>query len=451
MKPLQRVIWSEGMLISPQHLQQLDRYHETLLEERLTSVAPYSTGLYALEVDLTSLDEGLFALRSLQVVLPRGTTVVLEAGDAEMPKARTIAEHFPATRETVAVYVALQLEREGAVAFAGEDTRRGRYVSEHRTITCLVEGSQQVIQFARRNLRLLFDDEERADSEALKIAELRRTETGAYTLVEPYVPACLRVAASSYLIRELHRILGLAVARQRALADERSLRDDTSVEFNAADVTRFLLLNALNTFIPLLRHTADAGDVSPNTLYLMLVQFAGQLCTFAGQEDPASLPAYTHLQLRDTFEPLFAKLTSLLRTSVAGRHLRVVLSPREDGLHLAKLKDEQLQRDGVRFILSVVAPLDQNVVSREVPRLAKIGSWTQIAQLVNNAVPGAPLRFEVRPPREIPIRPGQVYFSVDRESGHWKEVLRDRSVAVHLPPPFDPQKISIELLAIPSD
>jgi type VI secretion system protein ImpJ len=98
-----------------------------------------------------------------------------------------------------------------------------------------------------------------------------------------------------------------------------------------------------------------------------------------------------------------------------------------------------------------VASMDEATVSTQVPRLAKIGSWTQIAQLVNNALPGAPVRFEVRPPREIPIRPGQVYFSVDSSSQHWKDVLRDKSVAVHLPPPFDPKKISIELLAIPAD
>ena len=42
------------MLISPQHLQQLDQYHETLLEERLTSVVPYATGVYALEVAFDS-------------------------------------------------------------------------------------------------------------------------------------------------------------------------------------------------------------------------------------------------------------------------------------------------------------------------------------------------------------------------------------------------------------
>ena len=184
MKPLQRVIWSEGMLISPQHLQQLDRYHETLLEERVASVTPYSIGVFALEVDHTSLDEGLFVLRSLQAVLPRGTVIALEAGEPEMPKARTIAEHFPSTRDAIGVYVALQNEREGATAFTTDDDRRGRYVRDHRTITDLVEGNQLVVQFAQRNLKLVFDDEERADAEALKIAELRRARIALARLAE---------------------------------------------------------------------------------------------------------------------------------------------------------------------------------------------------------------------------------------------------------------------------
>ena len=33
MKAPQRVVWSEGMLVSPQHFQQQDLYHEALLDE----------------------------------------------------------------------------------------------------------------------------------------------------------------------------------------------------------------------------------------------------------------------------------------------------------------------------------------------------------------------------------------------------------------------------------
>ncbi len=40
MKVPQRVIWSEGMFMSPQHLQQLDRYHEQYVASRLNAMGP---------------------------------------------------------------------------------------------------------------------------------------------------------------------------------------------------------------------------------------------------------------------------------------------------------------------------------------------------------------------------------------------------------------------------
>ena len=45
MKVSQRVIWSEGMFMSPQHLQQLDRYHEAHVGARVGALFPYDWGL----------------------------------------------------------------------------------------------------------------------------------------------------------------------------------------------------------------------------------------------------------------------------------------------------------------------------------------------------------------------------------------------------------------------
>ena len=51
MRPPQRVVWSEGMLISPQHLQQQDRYHEALLSERLRAYSPHAWGVVELVLE----------------------------------------------------------------------------------------------------------------------------------------------------------------------------------------------------------------------------------------------------------------------------------------------------------------------------------------------------------------------------------------------------------------
>ena len=47
----QRVVWSEGLLIGPQHLQQLDLYHERLLGMRLEALDSLPWGLVSLELD----------------------------------------------------------------------------------------------------------------------------------------------------------------------------------------------------------------------------------------------------------------------------------------------------------------------------------------------------------------------------------------------------------------
>ncbi|RYZ41843.1 MAG: type VI secretion system baseplate subunit TssK, partial [Myxococcaceae bacterium] len=52
MKSPQRVVWSEGMFMSPHHLQQLDIYHEALLDTRLGSLEPYPWGVVSLAFDM---------------------------------------------------------------------------------------------------------------------------------------------------------------------------------------------------------------------------------------------------------------------------------------------------------------------------------------------------------------------------------------------------------------
>ena len=90
MKPLQRVVWSEGMMMSSQHFQQQDLYHEALLDERIRSLSPYVWGAVAVDFDERALDAGQVVLRAFTGVLPQGTTVRFEASEPEAPAARAV-------------------------------------------------------------------------------------------------------------------------------------------------------------------------------------------------------------------------------------------------------------------------------------------------------------------------------------------------------------------------
>ncbi len=440
--------------MSPQHFQQQDLYHEALLDERIASVTPYSWGVVSMELEARSLDGGQVCLRGFTGVLPLGTVVHFASSDTEVPPARAIEGHFPSHKHVLEVFLALPYERAGTANLARSEISRGRarFVVDTRNVLDAVSPNDEfTLEFARRNFVLLFGDEPREDYEALKIGEVTRDASGRFAYSETYIAPSLRLGASAPLRDGINRVLALSVARRRAVAEERRHRDASAVEYATDDVTRYLALHALSGAIPVLKHLVDSGEGSPHQAYLALVQLAGQLTAFGVDEDPSALPPYVHADLRQTFVPLIERLSTLLRAAVANRVIAVPFEARADGMHLARLPNEKLFQNGVRFLVSIQAAVSEQQINELVPRVGKLASWSDIPRLVNAATSGVPLVPTPRPPREVPMRAGRMYFTLSPDHPVWRGVVQERAVAMHLPPPFDPKSTHVELLAIPAE
>jgi len=246
----------------------------------------------------------------------------------------------------------------------------------------------------------------------------------------------------------VRRILSLMMTKQRMLSGDRRERDGAIIEFNTADVTRFVQLSTINSAIPLLTYATTNGEITPNQLYLLLVQVAGQLATFSNAVDPSKLPLFVYTDLRTTFEELFARLTMLLQTTIRDAYMVVPMEV-VDGVHLGKLDDERLLT-ATQYVLTVRSDIPEDKLAQRLPGLAKISSRAQLRKLIGSAAtPGVPLQMTNRPPSEIPVKSGVTYFSLNLQNDYWQQVLQDRLVSIYLPPPFDPTHVRIELLAIP--
>src|SRR5262245_52920969 len=68
-----RVIWSEGLFLQPQHFQQQDRYFERYVETRCQSLNSHSWGFTEIDLERDLLAIGKFALRRAAGVFPDGT------------------------------------------------------------------------------------------------------------------------------------------------------------------------------------------------------------------------------------------------------------------------------------------------------------------------------------------------------------------------------------------
>jgi type VI secretion system protein ImpJ len=440
-----RVVWFEGLFMTPQHMQQQERYYEHLLGSRLSALSRDAWGVRRLVINERSLQQGQVVVESFEGIMPDG--LPLEISGAAVPPPRPVDTHFAPVDQSLDLYLAVPQTREGvANASRDRDPRVRFYRSGQITHDLLADAEPLDIEYALPSLVLLFGDEAREGYDAIKVAEVVRADAGGFTLSHTYVPPCLSISASAFIMSGLRRLLGAMTARRTNLAQAQHERGD-GVEYNASDITRFLLLNAISIYMPAIDHFAESGDLSPRAVYMALIELAGHLSVFAKDYDPGQVPKFDFNDLRATFEPLFALIMYLLQATVRDQFVSMKLDSRDDGMHLGQLVDEGFF-DCSAFVLGVRSKVEGDDVQKKLPRLSKIASWQDINSILSAATPGCPVEHTLRPPPQIPIKVGTTYFVINTNNQYWQNIMLERRLAVYLPEPFYPNETTVSLLGV---
>ncbi|MCB9568805.1 MAG: type VI secretion system baseplate subunit TssK [Myxococcales bacterium] len=337
-RDLTPIAWRDGALIAPQHLQRQDLFHQASLAGRLAALSPYTWGVSRLRLDDAALRQGQARVLEVEAVFADGTLARARADERGAPPPRAIAEALPPSAERLDVALALPEFREGADNFAGDVDARYR-PAIRREVADLCGGRSRVdLEVGEANLALLLGDEARRPGvQTIKIGEVVRGADGGLAWSTGYVPPCLAIGAAPGLGAELRAILALAIARRRALVELRREHDPERAEFLGRDVTHYLLLDALGGAIPALRHLVEEPGTPPLAAYLTLAELAGKLTSFATQVDPAALPSFHYLDLRASFDGLFAAIREMLGIAIEAGFVRIPLALRqEDGVWLGR-------------------------------------------------------------------------------------------------------------------
>ena len=452
MRAPKRVVWSEGMFMAPQHLQQMDVYHEALLEARIAAAPGPAWGVADVEIDAAALQLGDVAVNRFFGVLADGVVIAFDRGRGDAPPQRAIRGHFAPTSASLEVYVAVPREREGSPSYGvmGQEAgRRPRWIRSNQDVADACSGGSEVeVEFGAPNVEILFGDELRGDVEAIKVAEIVRNQGGVAVLAEDYVPPIFRVGASAWLMRELGKLLTLMVARQRHLAESGRQRDAANAEVLGADVSRFLLLSGLNAQIPVLRAVIESGDFAPFALYLELARFTGLLGTFSAEGMVSAVPRYERSDLRATFAGLLQLVTSQIGASSVESAIRIRLERRPDGAFAGRLRDER-SLSARRFFLAASSELPEAQLAEQLPRRAKIAPASDIQKFVQAALPGIPFQVTHRPPVQIAVRAGVVYFAIDTNHALWRNVVHERGIAIYVPNSLANAGLALDIQVIP--
>ena len=444
----QGVVWSEGLLLTPQHFQQWDRATHHLVAERLRASSPFEWGLTHLEIDREALRNGRIALQAARGVLPDGTPFAAPEDDP-VPAPREIAGHFESRQESLLVHIGVPAARPGRAMLAGDRPTDGvppRFVTDTLDLPDANTGlDERPVVTARRNLRILFPDDALGDHDAIPFAELTRTGDNMFGLRDTFVPPCLAIGASDYLLRRFRAEYEMLVSKSDDLSNKRRQRGGYA-DFADTDAASFWMLGTVNSAIPLLAHALAQPRVHPEQVYRTLGSLICQLCTVSADYQPKDFPAYDHLALGRTFEQIHEWLVAILPTETTDKSVRIQLTREDSSLYVGNITDLRVLESNATMYLGVKADAEEQRLVNEVPYKVKIASRDKIDYLIANALRGVVVNYTRTTPGTLPIKANYLYYQLDTQGDAFETVRGAKNIAIFLPPDYP--GLTIELLGL---
>jgi type VI secretion system protein ImpJ len=445
-RQLQPVLWTKGTFLTPQHLQLQDRFLEDSLSFRIQSLKFCAWGFSEVVLNQELLAEGQLAVTRASGIFPDGLLFELPGPDLP-PPSKALAEFFDKGVRDLDVYLSVpDYRQKGVNISAPASGTSSRYFADIATVVDDNTGAgERPVQIARKNLRLLAANEVREGCSSLRIANVERTEAGAFRLNPRFVPPLLEVRASDYLRGLVNGLLEILSAKSTQLSANRRQKNQSLADFTASDIANFWLLYTVNTHIPVLNHLLQGQRCHPEELFSALTTLGASLTTFSPTIRPRDLPVYDHMNLSQVYTELDEQLRLLLETVVPSNVVSLPLKQVNSTIYATSLDQDRYLRD-TRMYLAISAENSEESIIRKVPQLVKICSATHIEQLISNALPGITLTHLSSPPSAIPVKLKYQYFSLNQSGPAWDAVTRARNLAAHVPGDFPNPQMELLIL-----
>lgn len=437
-----KVVWSEGMFLRPQHFQQQDRYLEQLVEARTGSLGPYTWGIVELAIDSEPLAMGKISLSRVSAIYPDGTPMLAPENE-HLPEVLDVPVN---TRDEV-VYLCIPMKRPGNQESIRDqdDFPQARYQASNFDVRNSASSSGEAarIQVGKLRTCLKLGSDDLSGYAAIGIARIReRQPEKPVELDTDYIAPLLNAESSAVIKSYIEEVKGLLDHRGSALGHRLS----DSGRSGSAEIADYLLLQVINRFEPLLKQLTAQPRLHPHSLYMELLQLAGELATFttAGKRPP-QIPYYAHENLQQSYAGLFSALRQSLSTVLEQTAIAMDLVQRKFGIYVAPITDPSLVKTA-SFVIAAKADMPGDLLRSRFPGQAKVAPVEAIRELISAQLPGLLLRPLPVAPRQIPYHAGFTYFELERTGELWQTMQRSGGFAVHLGAEFP--ALNMELWAI---
>lgn len=300
--------WHEGMLLAPQHFQQLSLRHELLVHYHAAAVSPFHWGVRHIEIDPVPLTDGVFRVLELEAVLPDGLAISHAAGDVpaltiDLTQRIDEMKHRPVT-----VHLGIVARGRGLAVEERYASEEGGSIPDENT----GEG-ELPIPILKPKLHLLLGDELPSKYISMPIAKIAyRNE--AFTRAR-FEPPWLRVAPGS-VIYDMCNTLA-ARLREKATFLAEQVRSPSSSAAMSQLVDTKILVHGLIGELPAFEALLRSGASHPFPLYVALCSLLGHVAGLGRALVPPVLDPYDHNDLFSTFDQA---ITAISKSVAEGIH-----------------------------------------------------------------------------------------------------------------------------------
>jgi len=438
-----KVVWSEGLFLRPQHMQQQERYFERYVQLRTGALRPHGWGFQELELESELLAIGKLGIKRARGVFPDGTPFAMP-GDDPLPPPLDIDVNW---RDQV-VHLTLPLRSPTQPDSAWPDTGSDQLFRYRVRETEVLDASGSMeggttLEVAGMSTRLLPESQPAEGLMSIPLARVVECRADRRVILDDgFMPSALNTEAARRLVTFLSELLGLLHQRGEALAGRVAETD----RGGTAEIADFLMLQVINRYQPLVAHLAEAPLLHPEALFGQLLELAGELATFTSPgKRVQAFPPYRHEALRESFDPLIAALRIALSAVLEQNAVAIPLQQRKYGVWVGVVPDPTLL-DTATFVLAAKADLKSEDMRRQLPTQSKIGPVEKIRDLVNLQLPGIGVSPMAVAPRQLPYTSGFLYFECDRNSPMWRMLKTSGGIAMHFGSGF--AELDLQLWAV---
>lgn len=441
---MDKVIWSEGMFLRPQHFQQFERYIEDQVVSRSRYVTPYYWGIKKLEIDSSLLSLGKVAVVYAEGVFPDGSLFKVSY-DPAFPLVVQVSKG----QENQCIYMAIPPQIKGAVNSDEPEQSQGvRYRQKHQDIRdSHGVNNDRVYPIATGdlNVRLVAEDQLEDSFIALPVAQISSvSDDGAIVLNPLFGAPAIDMSIHSGCMSGLADLILLMQEKAKQLA----ATIESGTANGAGTVVDLLMLKALNSWGAQLNIVVHQSPLHPYELFKQLSVFIAEISTFARAERMAVTSIdYSHIGAYQTLLTLIENARVLVSTAFKSKAISLPIQRKKFGISVVGLPSESMVND--EFILAIKADLSADTIRKLVSSKLKAGSIDNIKDLVNLQLPGCIKELLPVTPRQIPYHAGMHYFRLLPDAEMKGSIKTSNGIGLHVS--GDVPGMEIEFWVVPSE